>query len=235
MKKILIIIFIILLPVIVLSNTGMAPDTIVTVSGQVISEDSKEPLKAIVEYKKLPYGSEIGTISSNNNGEFTIYLHDNSNYSIKVGSKGFFSHIEELDVNQAMGDDGNITMHISLASGDVDYVFRLHNLIFEVGSYEITSASFGELDNLLVARLNEYPNMVIQLEGHTDPEGNTDANMKLSQDRVNAVKNYLVVKGIDAVRIKTKAFGGTQPVSKEATPEARRLNRRVEVRILKVE
>lgn len=234
MKKILILSLIFLLPAMVLANTDMVPDTIVTVSGKVISEDSKEPLKAIVEYKKLPYGSEVGTINSNNNGEFTIYLHDNSIYSIKVGSEGFFSHFEELDVDQVMGKDGNITMNISLSSGDVGYVFKLQNLIFELGSYEITSASFSELNNL-VARLNEYPNMVIQLEGHTDFQGNADANMKLSQDRVNAVKNYLVAKGIDAVRIKTKAFGGTQPVSKEATPEARRLNRRVEVRILKVE
>ncbi len=234
MKKILIITFIILLPAMILANTGMAPDTIVTVSGKVISDDSKEPLKAIVEYKKLPYGSEVGTISSDGNGEFTIYLHDNSNYSVKVASEGFFSHFEDLNVNQVMGPDGNITLNISLASGDVGYVFKLKNLIFELGSYEITSASFGELDNL-VSRLNEYPNMVIQLEGHTDFQGNADANMKLSEDRVNAVKNYLVSKGINTERIKTKAFGGTKPVSKEATPEARRLNRRVEVRILKVE
>ena len=233
MNKILIVFLIILLPIMVQANTGMAPDTIVTVSGKVISEDSKEPLKAIVEYKKLPYGSEIGAISSNNDGEFIIYLHDNSKYSIKVDSKGFFSYFEELDVNQVMGDDRNITMNISLGPGGVDHVFRLHNLIFDAGKYDITAASFGELDNL-VARLNENLNMVIQLEGHTEILGNANLNMKLSQDRVNSVKNYLVNKGINPDRIKTKAFGGTHPISEEDTPETHRLNRRVEVRILKV-
>ena len=59
--------------------------------------------------------------------------------------------------------------------------------------------------------------------------------MVLSQERVDAVKNYLVEKGINARRIKTKAFGGTRPLIKEETLEASELNRRVEVRILRIE
>ena len=86
-----------------------------------------------------------------------------------------------------------------------------------------------------MGRLNEYPNMVIQLEGHTDPQGNPQLNMQLSQDRVDAVKAYLVNKGIGSARLQTQAYGGTKPLSTEDNPEAHRLNRRVEVRILKVE
>ena len=74
--------------------------------------------------------------------------------------------------------------------------------------------------------------MVIQLEGHTDYQGNSKDNMKLSKERVDAVKKYLEGKGISGSRIKTKAFGGTQPISKDDTAEAHRLNRRVELRIL---
>jgi outer membrane protein OmpA-like peptidoglycan-associated protein len=57
--------------------------------------------------------------------------------------------------------------------------------------------------------------------------------MELSQARVDAAKKYMVSKGISKNRIKTKAFGGTQPLANEMTPEARALNRRVEMRILK--
>ena len=74
--------------------------------------------------------------------------------------------------------------------------------------------------------------MIIQLEGHTDYQGNASDNMRLSQLRVAAVKNYIVSKKIVKSRIKTKAFGGTQPLSREDTPEAHRINRRVELRIL---
>jgi outer membrane protein OmpA-like peptidoglycan-associated protein len=77
--------------------------------------------------------------------------------------------------------------------------------------------------------------MEIQLEGHTDTRGNADQNMNLSQERVDAVKGYIVGKGIQENRIKTRAFGGTKPLSTEDTEEAHASNRRVEVRILKVE
>jgi outer membrane protein OmpA-like peptidoglycan-associated protein len=75
--------------------------------------------------------------------------------------------------------------------------------------------------------------MVIQLEGHTDNQGSPEANLKLSQQRVEAVKTYLTKKGVSKNRIKTKAFGGSQPIRNEMTQEDRALNRRVEMRILK--
>ena len=74
--------------------------------------------------------------------------------------------------------------------------------------------------------------MVVQLEGHTDYQGDPKDNIKLSQERVESVKRYITSKGIAKSRIKTKAFGGTMPLSRDNTPEAHRLNRRVELRIL---
>jgi outer membrane protein OmpA-like peptidoglycan-associated protein len=71
------------------------------------------------------------------------------------------------------------------------------------------------------------------LEGHTDSQGNPGSNLKLSQSRVEAVKKYLVKKGVSKKRVKTKAFGGTQPLRNEMTPEDRVMNRRVEMRILR--
>ena len=71
------------------------------------------------------------------------------------------------------------------------------------------------------------------MEGHTDAQGSAKANMDLSQDRVDAVKKYLTAKGIGKTRIATKAFGGTKPLSREKTEDARALNRRVEMRVLK--
>jgi outer membrane protein OmpA-like peptidoglycan-associated protein len=74
--------------------------------------------------------------------------------------------------------------------------------------------------------------MIIQLEGHTDFRGDPKENMKLSQERVDAVKTYLISKGVNKTKVKTKAFGGTQPISRENTEEAHTINRRVEARIL---
>jgi outer membrane protein OmpA-like peptidoglycan-associated protein len=74
--------------------------------------------------------------------------------------------------------------------------------------------------------------MVIQLEGHTDYGGDPKKNIKLSQDRVDEVRQYLISKGTQKHRVKTKAFGGSAPQSRDNTPEAHRLNRRVELRVL---
>ena len=90
---------------------------------------------------------------------------------------------------------------------------------------------FTSLDEI-VKMLKDYPKMVVQLEGHTDVKGDPKLNMKLSQDRVDAVKLYLVSKGSNKVKIKTKAYGGTSPLSRENTEIAHKMNRRVELRIL---
>jgi outer membrane protein OmpA-like peptidoglycan-associated protein len=105
---------------------------------------------------------------------------------------------------------------------------------FKQSKAEILTDSYEELDKLL-NMMNEYPNMEIQLEGHTDFRGSASANMRLSEKRVEAVKTYLTSKDISPNRIKTKAFGGTQPLSRESTAEAKLNNRRVEARILKAE
>jgi outer membrane protein OmpA-like peptidoglycan-associated protein len=79
--------------------------------------------------------------------------------------------------------------------------------------------------------MNEDTKMVIQLEGHTDNSGDPKTNMKISEDRVEVVKKYLVSKGVPRDRVKTKAFGGTKPLSTQRS--SHNLNRRVEMRVLK--
>ena len=108
----------------------------------------------------------------------------------------------------------------------------LEDLIFAQGKSTIDSKSYASL-NEIAQMMKENTTMEIQLEGHTDNIGSSKANLSLSQDRVDAVKKYLVSKGIRKTRIQTKAFGGTQPLSNELTPEARAKNRRVEMRVLR--
>jgi len=108
---------------------------------------------------------------------------------------------------------------------------RLDDLIFDAGKAKIATSSYPELDEVALM-LKNNPSMVIQLEGHTDTRGDAKLNMKLSQDRVNAVKTYLIAKGGNKNKIKVKAFGGTQPLSRENTEAAHALNRRVELRVL---
>jgi len=81
--------------------------------------------------------------------------------------------------------------------------------------------------------LRDYPTVEILIGGHTDNQGDPALNLKLSEDRVEAVKKYLVSKGIDAKRLTTQGFGGTQPIANNEQEETRRFNRRVEFTITK--
>jgi len=212
---------------------AQASDSLIYAEGKIINAETREPITARIIYESVPYGSRIGVI---NNNAFSFPMYDQEHYSITVEAPGFAPAKYMLDPTTANGEN-KVIRDIELSSGSKPNVnvpgkvMRLDNLIFEVGKSKIDPESNSELD-LLVNLMNENPKMVIQLEGHTDYLGDSRANMRLSQQRVESVRSYLTDKGIAKPRVRTKAFGGSQPLSRDNTPEAHRLNRRVEVRIL---
>ena len=82
--------------------------------------------------------------------------------------------------------------------------------------------------------MKDNPTVEIQLEGHTDNQGDFNLNLQLSQDRVTEVKKYLTSKGIDEKRISVKGWGSTKPVASNVTEDKRKLNRRVEFVVVKM-
>jgi OmpA-OmpF porin, OOP family len=213
-------------------------DTLIYAQGNIISATTKEPVVSKITYKSLPYGSKAGFLSGSN---FNFPLFDNEKYELSVVAPGYAPAKYMIDPAE-MNSDRKVVKNIELGlpvsaskiaeeTHTVGKLMRLDNLIFNVGTSKIEPSSYEEL-NQVVKMLNDNPKMIIQLEGHTDVKGAPALNMKLSQDRVDAVKNYLVLKGGSKARIKTKAFGGTQPLSREDTEEGHKLNRRVELRVL---
>ncbi|MEZ4846790.1 MAG: OmpA family protein [Bdellovibrionota bacterium] len=105
---------------------------------------------------------------------------------------------------------------------------------FEVGKSLLTINSTKVLDGVAkVIKNNPNDAKYVQIGGHTDNTGNADKNMKLSQERADAVKAYLIKKGIDKSRLESKGFGQTKPISDNDTEEGRYQNRRVEFKISK--
>jgi outer membrane protein OmpA-like peptidoglycan-associated protein len=121
---------------------------------------------------------------------------------------------------------------LALNALTVGQTIQLQHIIFEQGTAELLEESNEELA-ALIRLLNENPTMEIEVSGHTDIEGSPIENMKLSQERVKNMKKYLVKQGITASRIRTRAFGSQQPITRNRDEVSKQLNRRVELKVLK--
>ncbi len=103
---------------------------------------------------------------------------------------------------------------------------------FDTGKATLLPASNELLDQVAQILLDHPEITKVRIEGHTDAQGSTRANQKLSQARAESVRAYLEDKGVDAGRMVAKGFGESKPVADNATPEGREQNRRVELTIL---
>jgi outer membrane protein OmpA-like peptidoglycan-associated protein len=102
------------------------------------------------------------------------------------------------------------------------------NLEFETGKAVIKYSSYDEL-NALAELLKSKPGAKLKISGHTDNVGSDASNLQLSKIRAEAVRSYLVKKGVQLNRFIVEYFGETQPIADNATPEGRARNRRVEM------
>lgn len=114
----------------------------------------------------------------------------------------------------------------------VEQTLTIRDITFENNSARLTANAQALMENV-VAFLRSDSTARISISGHTDSVASDSYNMKLSRNRANEVRDYLVGYGIDASRLDAAGYGESRPVATNATPEGRELNRRVEFRIQK--
>ena len=107
------------------------------------------------------------------------------------------------------------------------------NVTFALNSAKL-NPQFDDVLDKLANTLLEYNQTVIQIAGHTDSTGSHDYNMKLSLQRAESVKAYLVSRGVPPARLVTVGAGPDYPIASNATEEGRAQNRRVEITIVPV-
>lgn len=98
---------------------------------------------------------------------------------------------------------------------------------FDVAKSTIKPESYGALNNIITI-MKEHPELKFEIGGHTDSDGDDTGNLKLSQERADAVKAKLVSMGIDATKLTTKGYGETKPIGDNTSFEGKATNRRVE-------
>lgn len=101
-------------------------------------------------------------------------------------------------------------------------------VLFETGQATIESSSEPLLD-MVAGALQEHPEVErVRIEGHTDAEGGDAVNERLSRERAEAVRIYLIQKGVEPDRLEAQGFGASRPLADNATSEGREANRRVD-------
>jgi OOP family OmpA-OmpF porin len=157
--------------------------------------------------------------------------------------KPFKLSIDKFEVNFDFGvqnmaikpgaNTSNFKLSIELVTS-YKRTYTLDNMYFEPNQSKIENLkpeSIATLNNLYDT-LASNPKMKLEIAGHTDNTGEATANLHLSQRRADAIRDYLISKGINADRILSKGYGHTQPLASNDYPEGRMFNRRTEIKVI---
>ena len=163
-------------------------------------------------------------------GTFLIHLPAGDTYDIKISVIGDDLEYNTIEIPTlpANATFQEMALAITYWMGDS---FVLSNLNFETGRATIQPGSYSTL-NKLADHLKRKKGLKILIAGHTDNIGNAASNVRLSKDRANAVRAYLLKKGVSAARISTKGYGMDRPIADNTTPKGRAENRRTEIQII---
>lgn len=200
------------------------PDATTKFSGTLTDSISGRPYSGIVSIIDLDNGIEVAPKFLKEDGSFEFDLINNNNYLLIIQGDEYF-RIEEI-----FHLDGDTEIH--KVTEPISSKVKFESLEFEKEKADLLPEMYGDL--IKVANfLLDNPDFKLKISGHTDSSGQEDFNLKLSQQRAEAIRDYIVYfNGVDETRIEAIGFGSTRPIIKdEKTPEDKRLNRRVEFEI----
>lgn len=172
-------------------------------------------------------GNEVKQITNGTGNEFTFAIPRDKDYKVFANREGYIA-----DTRVVAQKDLGMVQKVYLTPPPVFY-----NIYFSFNKSNIRQGAADTLE-MVLATLNENPEMVVEVRGHTDAKGTDQYNMNLSDKRSNQAINYLTKKGIDKSRLQPKGFGEAEPAAENAktdgsdNPEGRALNRRVEFKIV---
>ncbi|MBJ6117000.1 OmpA family protein [Pontibacter sp. BT310] len=205
------------------------PLAVTKIEGTLVDSVTQKPLSGIISVIDLENGIEISSKYIRPDGTFEFDLIDNTKYMMLIQSPDFFTIERELSLQQ----DTAFQIMTTLIDYSVPMVFR--NIEFDQAQSDIKEEMKPILDEVALF-LVDHPTFKLEISGHTDAAGNPEFNLALSQDRADAIRKYIEEKGnIARGRIESFGFGSTKPLREEKTEDDRRINRRVEFKVIKPE
>lgn len=165
------------------------------------------------------------TVVTDNEGEVSFHIPREDSYTILC---------ESLTGPFECGETPYVSLTAS--TGGVTVVFddtraELTGVTFKAGSAELVPSSLKTL-NMAIDGLKRNPKAKVEVEGHTSSEGSEELNQKLSEDRANSVREYMIKKGLPAERVTAVGYGPSRPKADNDTEAGRKANRRIEIRVI---
>ena len=202
------------------------PTATTTLSGSLREAGTGDPFeRGIVSIIDLDNGVEVAPQYLSPNGTFEFQLINQRNYLLIIQGDEFF-RIEELFYL-----DGD--MEINKFTESISSKLKFETIEFDNNSAELKPTMYADLDKLANFLLDN-PDFSLRISGHTDSDGSPEFNMKLSQERADAIMEYLTYfGGVPEHKITARGFGSTQPIVKEETEEDKAMNRRVEFELFR--
>ena len=211
----------------------LQPNPVTLVKGTVRNSKTNEPIPNVkIFFEDLESGKEVGLASSSpHSGNYEIVLPSGAQYGYLAAARGYISVGANLDLkNQKEYSEKSIDLFLTPAQ--VGEKIILNNIFFDFNKFELKKESYNEL-NRLAKMLIENHTMQIEIGGYTDNVGSDAYNDGLSEKRADAVVQYLLKKSnVETSRIILKHYGEKNPVADNSTEHGRKLNRRVEFKIL---
>ncbi|MEX1189358.1 MAG: OmpA family protein [Bacteroidia bacterium] len=197
--------------------------------GKVYDATTGKELKAQMEITE--YGGQP-VIVYQKNGNYDCVVFNGALHTMVVNMDGYMTYTSQIHIpNEPTKFE--ITEDIPLIKAEKGAKMVLNNIFFDFDKATLRPSSFRSLSTLL-NMMKRYPDMSIEISGHTDNVGTNDYNQKLSENRANVVKEYLVRNGISPKRIGAYGRSFRQPIASNDTNEGRQINRRTEIKILRM-
>ncbi len=199
------------------------------VKGRVINKLTQAPIATSMNFTNLETGKLVENEQSSKSGYFFTVLPANSDYALNIEKKGFLFYSKNFSLT-AESAERAFELEVQLVPISAGQKVELENVFFDFNSFEIDQKSNVELLSV-VHFLQDNPSVTISIEGHTDSEGDSNYNKRLSNNRAKAVYGFLIDQGIDASRLSYVGLGDTQPIADNDSEAGRAKNRRTEIRI----
>lgn len=199
-------------------------------SGKIINTKTNQPLEQGIPVKMKINGVVSRAFKYDSiKLEYTLKLPVGYYYDLTPSVAKYYNKFEPLDLIKVAAKT-KIPKNFYVTPIEVGQSVDIEHIFFETAKADLKPASYKSL-NALVLFLNEYPNVTVEISGHTDNVGAANINLAISEQRAKSVADYVISQGIPSSRVVSKGYGLTKPKYTNQTSQGRAKNRRVEFTI----